>query len=297
DVVRVTFSLYAEVIGNNNRLTNLYRVSLNAGTAGAPTWTAVANRQNPFRGGQGNIHGAILADPNDPHRVYLSRDPFQIYPFTGILYQVDAAAGTWTLLSLGKDNVTTLSNNDIDANVTTLRVADSSRIPNDALIRIDNELMRVRGVNRANHLVAVTRGVNGTAAAAHGGTSRVILVTNGANNTGPHADSRDLEWHNGSIVWAGDGGLYELTQLTTSPRWTSVMGDLQSAVKVSTLQTTQFIDVALDTVHNSIIGGSQDNSTEFLVGGRDNTGTESLKWQGSHQSGDGVLVAVDKSAT
>jgi hypothetical protein len=372
NVVQVTFSLYAEVIGNNNRLTNLYRVSLNAGTAAAHTWTAVANRQNPFPGGQGNIHGAILADPSNPNRVYLSGDASQIYPFTGILYQVDVAAGTWTLLSLGKDNVTTLSNNNIEANVTTLRVANASRIPDDALIRIgtelmevtgvnrllnlvrvtrgvndtaavahggaspliqgnqllttlsnndiganvttlrvagsngipndtllqiDNELMRVTAVDRANHTVTVTRGVNGTAAAAHGGTSAVIVVTNGASNTGPHADSRQLAWHGGNILEAGDGGLYELTQLTTSPRWTSVMGDLQSAVQVSTLQTTQLNSVALDTVHNSIIGGSQDNSTEFLVGGQDNTGTNSLKWQGSHQSGDGELVAVDKSTT
>src|SRR5262249_60848175 len=73
--------------------------------------------------------------------------------------------------------VTTLSNNDIDANVRALRVTNSRAIPDNALLQIDNELMRVTAVSDTTNTVTVTRGVDGTAAVGHRANSDVVRVT------------------------------------------------------------------------------------------------------------------------
>jgi hypothetical protein len=380
-----TFALYAEVI-RSGHLVNLYR-STNArpvlpppaGGQGAATWTAVANAQDPFLGGQGNLHGAILADPNNANVVYLSGDAIRPFPFTGIIYRVTAAgvgAGTWTPVTLYKAsfattltrraliadrndvtvyvrgasavpvssviqvdhelmqvtgrntlqntltvtrgfNNTTIAAHVLDANgngpevvvtttlvnnvavptmaapATTLTVRYAANIPPNSIIQVDDELMRVTNVNATQNTLTVTRGILGTAAVFHFANfsgpnnslipNQVILITNGANNTGPHADSRVMVWNNGDILQGGDGGLFKLTQPTTNPTWSSLNGNIQ---------TLQLNSVALDTANgNTVFGGAQDNSTEFQVNG---TGTN---WVASQESGDGALVAVDQTGT
>src|SRR5262249_24492090 len=160
-------------ISPDGKLTNLYR-STNAGTSNTPNWAAVANARDPFPGRQGNLHGAILADPNSDHVVYVSGDAIQTFPYTGALYQVDATAGTWAPLSLLKENATTLT-----AGVggsTTLDVADAAAIPVSSIIQIDDELMQVTAVDTANNTLTVVRAVNGTSTFGHSADSPVILI-------------------------------------------------------------------------------------------------------------------------
>jgi hypothetical protein len=359
------FALYAEVI-TAGHLTNLYR-STDAGTTTTPNWAPVANAQDPFLGGQGNAHGAILADPNSAQVVYVSGDAIPNSPATGVLYQVNATAGTWMPLSLSKsslgpsltrdipDNLTTTLyvvaasaypvnsviqvdnelmqvtardttantlmvtrgfNNstaaphgmssqvvltttltqNVDDSSTILNVAYAANITKDSIIQVDNELMQVTMVDPAANTLTVTRGFNGTTKDSHfavdfrGNPRPVILITNGASNTTPHADSKVMVFHNGNILEADDGGLYELTGLSTpTPTWVSRMGDPQAPLP-SPLQITQFVSAALDPVHKSILGGSQDNGSEFLV-----NGTSPNQTWNEAQGGDGALVAVDQT--
>jgi hypothetical protein len=435
------YALYSEVI-TAGHLTNLYRTT-DAGSSNAPNWAAVANAQDPFPAGQGYVDGAILAASTSV--VYVSGDAYQTFPFTGVLYKVDATAGTWTPLSLSmvsaptrlaaavdgtstklnvaaasavpvssviqvdnelmtvtaRDtrantltvtrapnatkheiqspvivtttlavNLTTLAadvpnapegssttltvsnaaavpnlsviqidseqmgvtavnpanktltvvrgvnntspsahsasvNNNpnpvilsfVTASGTTLPVRNAAAIPNGSIIQIDSELMQVTAVDTANNTLTVVRGVNGTSASArfalvNNNPNPVILITNGANNTGPHADSRVLAFSTtGNLLEGDDGGLFELTGLgTTTPTWVSRNGD-PNATNPSPLQTTQFNSAALDPVHNSIIGGAQDQATEFQVNGTNG----SLTWNGIQPSGDGQLAAVDSA--
>ncbi len=101
-----------------------------------------------------------------------------------------------------------------------------------------------------------------------------------ASNSAPHADSREMVIDaKGDLIEADDGGVYR----RTSPRdntgdWFSINGDIQ---------TTEFHDVAYDTISNAIVfGGAQDNgtSTQITAG--------STTWR-LISGGDGGDVAVD----
>ncbi|MDB5358544.1 MAG: hypothetical protein JWN24_4997, partial [Phycisphaerales bacterium] len=54
------------------------------------------------------------------------------------------------------------------------------------------------------------------------------VVDGGANNTSPHADSRDFSWDaNGDLFYACDGGVYRLTNVGTSnQKWQSAVGSM-----------------------------------------------------------------------
>jgi hypothetical protein len=360
------FALYAEVI-TSGHLTNLYR-STDAGTAmaRAATWRPDANAQDPFPGGQGGLHGAIVADPGNPQVVYVSGDTIPEFPFTGNIYQVNATGGPWKLLSLGKTSIPNFNPDgsgpggvlteavDNLTTSTTLNVVAASAFPVDSDIQVDNEVMLVTGRDTTTNTLDVTRNFDGRNIAAHTTASPVllttsltmctfagepilnvrnaaaipdksiiqigdelmqvtardlvantltvnrafngssvnfhfvndplILVTNGATNTAPHADSRVMVFHNGNILQGGDGGLYELTGLGATPTWVSRMGNLQ---------VTQFYSAALDPAHRSILGAAQDNATEFLVNG---TGAAlNPTWTADRPSGDGIQVAVDQA--
>src|SRR5262245_26106764 len=101
-----------------------------------------------------------------------------------------------------------------------------------------------------------------------------------ASDSSPHADSRELAIDaKGDLLNANDGGIYR----RTSPRdnigdWFSINGDIQ---------TTEFHDVAYDTISNAIIlGGAQDTgSPQQITRG-------STTWD-SVSTADGGDVAVD----
>src|SRR5262249_39177599 len=101
-----------------------------------------------------------------------------------------------------------------------------------------------------------------------------------AHGSSPHADSRDLVLDaNGDLINVNDGGIYR----RTSPRdntgdWFSINGDIQ---------TTEFHDVAYDTISNAIlIGGAQDTGTPQQIT------PGSTTWR-SVSTADGGDVAVD----
>src|SRR5215510_14935879 len=101
-----------------------------------------------------------------------------------------------------------------------------------------------------------------------------------AHNSSPHADSRDLVLDaNGDLINVNDGGIYR----RTSPRdntgdWFSINGDIQ---------TTEFHDVAYDTISNTIIiGGAQDTGSPVQIT------PGSTTWR-SVSTADGGDVAVD----
>ena len=83
-----TNAVYAGVVGANGGFVGLYR-SANAGT----NWTAL-DVPNIFPGGQGIVHGAIVADPTNANLVYAAGDRIQNGPFTLDAVRVDASLPT-----------------------------------------------------------------------------------------------------------------------------------------------------------------------------------------------------------
>jgi hypothetical protein len=100
-----------------------------------------------------------------------------------------------------------------------------------------------------------------------------------ANNSAPHADSRDMTFDaDGDLIQVDDGGIFR----RTNPRnntgdWFSMHG---------TMQVTELHDIAFDTVSNTLVGGAQDVGTpeQFFEG--------SFTW-GSVSTADGGDVLVD----
>src|SRR5262245_5992241 len=76
-----------------------------------------------------------------------------------------------------------------------------------------------------------------------------------ANGSAPHADSREMAIAaNGDLIEVDDGGIYRRTSpQNNTGDWFSINGNIQ---------TTEFHDVAYDTVSNAIlIGGAQDTGS------------------------------------
>ncbi|MBO0725324.1 MAG: DUF11 domain-containing protein, partial [Blastocatellia bacterium] len=101
-----------------------------------------------------------------------------------------------------------------------------------------------------------------------------------AHNSSPHADSRDLAVDaGGDLLNVNDGGVYRRTSpQNNTGDWFSINGDIQ---------TTEFHDVAYDTISNVIlIGGAQDTGTPAQITAGSTT------WR-SVSTADGGDVAVD----
>lgn len=100
-----------------------------------------------------------------------------------------------------------------------------------------------------------------------------------ANNSAPHADSRDMAFDfAGNLLECDDGGVYKrLSPRLTTGTWVSVNGSLQS---------TEYHSIAYDTVANRVIGGGQDTGTTEQ---RDSA----TKIFDSVSTGDGNAVAVE----
>ncbi len=105
---------------------------------------------------------------------------------------------------------------------------------------------------------------------------------NGAGDTAPHADIRDLEFdRNGDLLAADDGGIHRLSNPNlTSRKWTSVVGNLAD-IEART--------VSYDHQNHVLLASTWDNGTnEQSVGG-------SVTWD-HVQGGDGTYTAVDNVA-
>src|SRR5262249_20596833 len=101
-----------------------------------------------------------------------------------------------------------------------------------------------------------------------------------AHNSSPHADSRDLAVDaGGDLLNVNDGGVYRRTSpQNNTGDWLSINGDIQ---------TTEFHDVAYDTISNTIlIGGAQDRGPPQQIP------RGSTTWR-SVPTADGGDVAVD----
>jgi hypothetical protein len=103
-----------------------------------------------------------------------------------------------------------------------------------------------------------------------------------ANSSAPHADSREMVFNAiGDLIEVDDGGIYRRTNpQNNTGDWFSLIGNLQ---------TTEFHNIAYDTVSNIIIGGAQDTGTP------QQTASGSLIWN-SVSTADGGDVAVDTTS-
>lgn len=100
-----------------------------------------------------------------------------------------------------------------------------------------------------------------------------------ANNSAPHADSRDMAFDAaGNLIESDDGGVYKRTSpQNASGNWVSLNGSLQTA---------EYHSIAYDTVSNRVIGGAQDTGT----GEQDQLGSATFR---SVSTADGGDTAVD----
>jgi hypothetical protein len=112
------------------------------------------------------------------------------------------------------------------------------------------------------------------------------VYADGANNTGPHPDSRALALDdNGNLVYASDGGVYRLGQPNDPAvrQWRFIS---------TSLSDVEFHNVAYDPLSKVIIGGTQDNGTPIQAK------TGKALWDASLTvPGDGGVVQVDADQT
>ncbi|NEO37855.1 MAG: DUF4347 domain-containing protein [Moorea sp. SIOASIH] len=102
-----------------------------------------------------------------------------------------------------------------------------------------------------------------------------------ANNSSPHADSREMTFNaNGDIIEVDDGGIYRRTNpQDNTGDWFSLN---------SNLQVTEIHDIAYDTVSNIIISGNQDTGTT------QQNNSDSVVWNSvSTADGGDVAVSID----
>jgi hypothetical protein len=131
--------------------------------------------------------------------------------------------------------------------------------------------------------------VRGNAALPIGFQYTPISAPLGANGTAPHADSRFMVFSpNGQLLQADDGGIYRLSDPSeTDPFvqtvWTSAVGNLN---------VFEAHNVAYDTLSQTALIGTQDNSNiQKLFGGN----TTWTVVGGPLGSGDGGDVAIDST--
>ena len=131
----------------------------------------------------------------------------------------------------------------------------------------------------------VTPGTS-TCAWVHLTHSNTLGATGGgtANNSAPHADSRDMAFDaSGNLIECDDGGIYRRTfPQTNSGDWISMNGNLQ---------VTEIHSIVYDSVTKLITAGTQDNGTILLV--NPHSSSEPKIWKKISQ-GDGAVVCVDK---
>ena len=120
------------------------------------------------------------------------------------------------------------------------------------------------------------------------------VTDNGANGTGPHADSRDMEWDaSGNIVEADDGGVYRLVNPNDPPnrRWRAVTGGL-SAREMYSVGYVHYTAQRQSSL--GYLGGAQDVGSMVQMRLPPLTGNGSITGYKTMLGGDGGIVAVDE---
>ncbi len=121
-------------------------------------------------------------------------------------------------------------------------------------------------------------------AAAASGSQAVTLThlrgTSTINNTAPHADSRDMAFDaNGNIIEVDDGGVYRRNNPRGLGDWVGLAGSMRSL---------EFHSLQYDATSNFVVGGTQDNGTQFQ--------TSAAGAMEVYFGGDGGVVAIDDSS-
>lgn len=153
---------------------------------------------------------------------------------------------------------------------------------NDNIVYIGGDRQPFGLPNSINAAGYSGRLFRGDASLALGSQWQPLTHIGTANNSSPHADSRDLRFAaNGTLLEADDGGIYrQIAPRTLTGDWISVNGNLQ---------INEQHDTAYDTRSSIVISGTQDTGNvrqnQFV----------STTWE-AVTGGDGGDVAIDTSA-
>lgn len=112
------------------------------------------------------------------------------------------------------------------------------------------------------------------------------VVLDGAAGTAPHADSRSMVFSGNDILESDDGGVYRLTNASSSTRkWTPLVGNLRVA---------EVNSVAYDPARNELVAGAQDTGSFNQNAAINASQSARFAWnEMAFLQGDGALVDVD----
>lgn len=219
-----------------------------------PTTTENGVQYGIHPGGQGFVHFSFEADPNNPDIIYIGGDR-QPSSFGGTNRNI-MPSRYYTPGASDTPNTDATFPNSIGAETYSGRL--------------------FRGT--------VTPGTS-TCAWVHLTHSNTLGATGGgtANNSAPHADSRDMAFDAlGELIECDDGGIYRRTSpQTNTGDWNSMNGNLQ---------VTEIHSIVYDPATKLITAGTQDNGTIQLV--NQYSSAEPKIWK-KISPGDGAVVCVD----
>ncbi len=204
-------------------------------------------------------------------RIDLSVSPASGNAVYAALIEIDGTLINVFRSDRGTDGVDNNRNRLIDepAEATWQAIATTPPVIDDPSLGPDNLHFAILADSTRNDIVYISGSATGLTgnlfrgnATTHAWTS---LTGQGANNTAPHPDARDLVFSGGNILRADDGGIYRLvdplgiaSNFPTIPDtiWRSAIGNLSN---------TEVYSVALDNQNNTlpaddiILAGLQDN--------------------------------------
>jgi len=270
-------------------------------TNGGATFTSINNLNGLGTGGTQDL----AADPSNPNRFYVSQG-------SGRIFRTDDAGATWTDVT---GAVTGVSGAErvrlsVNASVGAVYVAvgaggaggatkvwrsanqggtwtpmddvfvhnGGQQFPNTSLAAdpTNPNLVYVGGDRIANGPFTALS-YRGDASAASG-NQWTILVDNGATNTAPHADTRDMAFRaDGTLLESDDGGMYRHTNPQGTGSWVAAAGNIAAF---------EAHDVAYNSLNNTLVIGLQDNGTHLQ------TTSGNTQWS-FISGGDGGDVAID----
>ncbi|HEU0179039.1 MAG TPA: hypothetical protein VFV58_32645 [Blastocatellia bacterium] len=289
-----------DLAGDPSNLNRFYvavqRTGIFGSTDGGATWTNISS-------GDPTLNGVITQAQNNNARMAVAGNG-RLYvmvivngraQYIGFIDNPTAGNAAWTAMDLPR---TRESNGDIEGlhpggqGSIHLSITADRNDPNTVYVagdRQDSPFPNFIGSRdfsgrlfRGNTTVAPTGAVPSPQWQHLTNLNSIAQIPGGgtAHNSSPHADSRDLAVDaGGDLLNVNDGGVYRRTSpQNNTGDWFSINGDIQ---------TTEFHDVAYDTISNVIlIGGAQDTGTPAqLTAG-------STTWR-SVSTADGGDVAVD----
>lgn len=114
--------LYAAIIGVDKMLASIFRY-----TAASGTWTRLGNLPQTNSTGQGDLHFGMVADPVDPHRLFIAGAINPTSPFLGIAFRWDGGTNWVQITSTtgnGPNGFNTAPHGDFRALALTVGAAD-----------------------------------------------------------------------------------------------------------------------------------------------------------------------------